>query len=61
VLILPETDKDGASAAVYRISTEMSNRSRTHGQMRWVATARVDGFEFSLADELLAAIGPVVI
>ncbi len=56
LVILPETDKDGAAAAIYRISTDMATRARSLGQLRWIATAKVDGFDYATADELVNAI-----
>lgn len=61
LLILPETDKDGATAAVYRLSTEMSSRTLSLGQLRWVATTWIDGFAYASADDLLAAVSAIVI
>ena len=61
LLILPETDKDGATAAVYRLSTEMSTRTLSLGQLRWVATTWIDGFAYASADDVLAAVSATVI
>jgi hypothetical protein len=55
LVILPETDRDGAAAAVYRLSTKMHTRTLTTGQVRWVVTANFEGHNCATVDELLAA------
>jgi PleD family two-component response regulator len=61
LVILPETDKDGAAAAIYRLSTEMASRTLPLGHLRWVATSKVDAFEFATADELLDVVAAHIV
>ena len=53
--------RQGATAAVYRLSTEMSTRTLSLGQLRWVATTWIDGFAYASADDVLAAVSATVI
>ena len=50
-----------AAATIYRLSTEMASRTLAMGQLRWIATAKVDGFDYTTADELVAAVSAHII
>jgi len=56
LLILPETDRDGAAAAAYRLTSDMSRQASNQGRARWTVTARADGHTYGSADDLLSAI-----
>jgi hypothetical protein len=53
LVVLPETDKDGAASAGYRWRTEMYTRTLGVGALRWLVTACANPFEYDLVDDML--------
>lgn len=56
LVILPETDRDGAAAAAYRLTSEMSRQRLNQGRARWTVTAKADGHTYESAEELLGVV-----
>ncbi len=55
IIVMPETDKDGAAAAISRWKDEMSRRARLT-TIRWIATSDTDPCAFSSATELVLSL-----
>lgn len=53
LVVLPETDKDGAAAAGYRWRTEMYTRTLAVGALRWLVTTCANPFDYEHVDDLL--------
>jgi hypothetical protein len=60
LLILPETDRDGAASAAYRLISEMSRQRLNQGRARWTVTAKADGHTYESAEELLDVVAAEV-
>jgi hypothetical protein len=60
LVILPETDRDGAAAAAYRLTSEMSRQRLNQGRARWTVTAKADGHTYESAEELLDVVAAEV-
>jgi hypothetical protein len=60
LVILPETDRDGAAAAAYRLTSEMSRLGSNQGRTRWTVTAKADGHTYESAEELLDVVAAEV-
>jgi PleD family two-component response regulator len=56
LVIMPETDRDGAAAAVYRWRNEMYTSTIRAGAIRWMVATNVDIGEFDSAEALLNAL-----
>lgn len=60
LVIMPETDRDGAAAAAYRLISEMSRQRLNQGRARWTATAKADGHTYESAEQLLDVVAAEV-
>ena len=60
LVILPETDRDGAAAAAYRLTSEMSRHRSNQGRARWTVTAKADGHTYESVEELLDVVAAEV-
>lgn len=60
LVILPETDRDGAAAAAYRLTSEMSRQCLNQGRVRWTVTAKADGHTYESAEQLVDAVAAEV-
>ncbi len=61
LVVLPETDRDGAAAATHRWRTEMYTSTLRMGPVRWVVTMSVDPFAYGSAKELIDALTAAVV
>jgi hypothetical protein len=57
LIVMPETDKDGAAAAVYRWRNEMYTSTLRHGAVRWRVATNVNASSFETPGALLEAVG----
>lgn len=60
LVILPETDRDGAAAAAYRLTSEMSRQRSNQGRTRWAVTAKADGHTYESVEQLLDVVAAEV-
>ena len=60
LVIMPETDRDGAAAAAYRLISEMSRQRLNQGRARWTVTAKADGHTYESAEQLLDVVAAEV-
>jgi hypothetical protein len=61
LVILPETDRDGAASAAYRLISEMSRQRLNQGRTRWTVTAKADGHTYESAEQLLDTVAAEVV
>jgi hypothetical protein len=61
LLVLPETDRDGAASAAYRLTSEMSRQRSNQGVARWTVTAKADGHTYESVDAILEAVATEVV
>jgi hypothetical protein len=56
LVVMPETDKDGAAAGVSRWRNEMYTSTMRSGAVRWQVATAVNAGEYDSTDDLLAAV-----
>lgn len=56
MVVMPETDKDGAASAIYRWRNEMYTSTMQMGAVRWQVATHVNPVDYESAEDLLDAV-----